>query len=79
MQRWFFMLLSELKENQGARIAKIYVSGDFARRLRDMGFVEGEEVFCCKKSVFPSPILFSVKGSRIALRRSDAEKIEVAL
>ena len=73
------MLLSRMKENQGAEISKINISNDFARRLRDMGFVEGEKVFCCKKSVFPSPILFSVKGSRVALRKADAEKIEVEL
>ena len=73
------MLLSDLKENQSATVLKNSISCNFGRRLRDMGFVEGEKVICIRKALFSSPILFSVKGSRIALRKKDAEKIEVRL
>ena len=71
------MFLSELGEKQGAKIAKNSFSGDFSRRLRDMGFAEGEKVLCVRKSVFSSPIIYRIKGSNIALRKKDAQRIEV--
>ena len=73
------MFLSDMREKQEAEILLNNASGDFGRRLRDMGFVKGERVICERKALFSSPILFCVKGSRVALRRSDAEKIEVVL
>ncbi len=73
------MLLSDMKEMQKAVVSENTISGDFGRRLRDMGFVKGEEVVCIRKAVFSSPILFFVKGNRVALRKKDAEKIEAVI
>lgn len=73
------MFLSDLKENQSAKIIYINSETPFGRRLCDMGFCKGERVLCVKKAVFNSPILFNVKGSNIALRREDAKRIEVGL
>lgn len=73
------MLLSELQNNQSAVITGFMGSGRFFVRLCEMGFSKGERVVCVCRSVFGSPILFSVMGSNIAVRKSDAEKIEVSL
>ena len=73
------MLLSELKENQSAVIASGPEKTVFDRRLCDMGFRRGERVVCIKRGFFKSPIIYSVCGSFIALRKSDAEIIEVVL
>ena len=73
------MLLSELKENQSAVIASAEFEGTFGARLCDMGFRMGERVLCVKRGLFPSPILYFVNGSYIALRKNDAEKIGVVL
>jgi Fe2+ transport system protein FeoA len=71
------MHLSDLKINDTGIIKKINSSGTEIRRLYDLGFVVGSQV---------SPILISpsklikaylIKDSIIALRNSDASKIEV--
>lgn len=71
------MLLDELKENQTGYIASLNIEGSFAKRLRDMGFCEGEEIKCIRRSALNSPVLYEIKGSRIALRRDINRKIEV--
>ncbi|MBQ7203058.1 MAG: ferrous iron transport protein A [Eubacterium sp.] len=73
------MFLSELKDAQSGVISSINFSCGYARRLMDMGFCHGERVRCVCRSVFTSPILYYVKGSNIALRKCDADKIEVTL
>lgn len=73
------MFLSDLKENQCATIYCINFKNAFAKRLADMGFCKGEKVVCIKRSLFPSPILFNVKGTNIALRYDDAKRIGVIL
>ena len=73
------MFLYELKEGQRAEISELFAEGEFSSRLRDMGFCEGEEIMCVKKAVFKSPVLYKVKGSLVALRKAEAEEIEVVL
>lgn len=73
------MFLSELKENQSAVIAFSGSETPFERRLCDMGFRVGEKVCCVKRGFFKSPIIYSVCGSFVALRKADADKIEVVL
>ena len=73
------MLLSDMKEKQKGVIIRNNASGEFGGRLRDMGFTVGEEIICRRKALFSSPILFTVKGSSVALRKKDAVKIEVLL
>ena len=72
------MLLCDLKENETGAIIRINLGGAFADRLRDMGFCEGERVECVRRAVLSSPILYRVKGSEIALRKTDAAAIEVS-
>jgi Fe2+ transport system protein FeoA len=73
------MLLSELKEKQSAVITSADCGGAFGIRLSDMGFREGERVLCVKRGLLSSPILYSVNGSFVAIRKKDASKIEVVL
>ena len=73
------MLLYDLKEGQYAIIKKLNTESSFSDRLRDMGFCEGEKLRCVKKAVMGSPVLYFVKGAFIALRKSDAKRMEVEL
>ena len=73
------MFLSDLKENQSAVIVFSDNKTRFEERLCDMGFRKGEKVLCVKRGLFSSPVIYSVGGSRVALRRADAKKIEVVL
>jgi Fe2+ transport system protein FeoA len=73
------MLLSEMKAGQTAKISDINIDTVFAGRLRDMGFTDNEQVRCIRCAVLSSPILYNVKGSSIALRKSDADLIGVMI
>lgn len=73
------MLMCELKQGQSGVIERLDLHRNFAVRLRDMGFCEGERVVSVKKGLMPSPILYRVKGSEIAVRSTDAAKIEVSV
>ena len=73
------MFLSELADGQSGVISSLNFQADFARRLSDMGFCNGERVKRICAGAFGSPILFLAKDSAVALRKCDAESIEVTL
>ena len=52
-------------------------SGEMLRRLEDLGFIEGTEVSTYIKSPFGDPTAYLIRNTVIALRESDARKIEV--
>ncbi|MBF7690022.1 MULTISPECIES: FeoA family protein [Acinetobacter] len=79
------MLLSELKVKQAAVIQKINhlnaVDGQddlIASRLETLGFLPGTLVKIIARGVFGGdPILIQIGFTRFALRKFEAEKIEV--
>ena len=79
------MYLSELKTNQKARIVKVHHTADsgqdgIAIRLDSLGFVQGEAIEVITKGLFGGePILVKVGFSRFALRRAEADRIEIEL
>lgn len=70
--------MSELKPGQSGRVTELHNTGDIRRRLLDLGFTSGSVVRCIGKSPLGDPTAFSVKGTVIAIRRADSEKITVA-
>ncbi|MBF7688336.1 FeoA family protein [Acinetobacter rathckeae] len=81
------MRLSELKVKQAAIIQSVSChSSDaeqsdlIASRLDTLGFVPGVQVKVIARGIFGGdPILIQVGFTRFALRKSEAEKIEVSL
>ena len=80
------MRLSELKVKQSAVITKVdRVENDnsnqpdmVASRLETLGFVPGTRVQVITKGIFGGdPILIQVGFTRFALRKIEAEKIEI--
>lgn len=80
------MRLSELKVKQTAIIRQIIRQGEegeshndlVASRLETLGFVPGTRVQVITKGVFGGdPILIQVGFTRFALRKNEAEKIEI--
>ncbi|MDR0116831.1 FeoA family protein [Acinetobacter baumannii] len=79
------MRLSALKVKQAATITKvnrIEVESEqqdlVAIRLESLGFVPGTRVEVITKGVFGGdPILIQIGFTRFALRKADAEKIEI--
>ncbi len=73
------MFLYDLKEGQSAELKALLFDKKLSERLRDMGFCEGERVTCIKRAAFKSPVLYRVKGSLVALRKTEAQRIEAVL
>ena len=80
------MLLSDLKVKQTAiiRNVKRHVDGDavqtdlIASRLETLGFVPGTSVQVVTKGIFGGdPILIQIGFTRFALRKTEADKIEI--
>lgn len=80
------MRLSELKVKQTAIVTKVNRDlGDSGRtdliasRLETLGFVAGTRVHVITKGIFGGdPILIQVGFTRFALRKIEADKIEVS-
>lgn len=81
------MRLSQLKVKQTAIITKVNRTVDgnadqqdlVASRLETLGFVPGEKVEVITKGVFGGdPILVQLGFTRFALRKIEAEKIEIS-
>ncbi|MGN1328717.1 MAG: ferrous iron transport protein A [Eubacterium sp.] len=73
------MLLSQMKENQTATITALDENFDLSRRLHDMGFAPGQKIHCSDIGLCGSPIAYTIRGTKIALRKKDADKIGVVL
>ncbi|WP_163122157.1 FeoA family protein [Acinetobacter portensis] len=79
------MRLSDLKVKQIAVIHKVHRAMDnessqdlVASRLETLGFIPGTKVQVITKGIFGGdPILIQVGFTRFALRKIEAEKIEV--
>lgn len=79
--------LSALKVKQTAMITKVNRSVDetehadlVAVRLESLGFVPGTQVQVVTKGIFGGdPILIQIGFTRFALRKAEADKIEIQL
>ena len=80
------MRLTELKANQTAIIRQVLQTADgatslndlVANRLETLGFVPGTRVQVITKGIFGGdPILIQVGFTRFALRKVEAERIEI--
>lgn len=70
--------LDMLRPGDAVRLTGSIAAGGMRRRLRDVGFCDGEKVVCVMKSPLGDPSAFLVRGTLIALRREDARLITVA-
>jgi Fe2+ transport system protein FeoA len=71
--------LRTLNTNQTAIIETVIGENNHAMRLLALGFTPGSEVSLFKGSILGGPRVFSVQGSRIALRDYDAALIHVSV
>lgn len=71
------MKLSELCLNQKAIIENIKCDENVKRRLLDIGLVKGTNIMPVLQSPSKDPRAFEIRGTIIAIRREDTEKIEV--
>lgn len=73
------MKLSELKVGEKALILRVHGSGQFRKRILEMGFVHGKEVCMIQGAPMADPVQYRILGYDVSLRRADAELVEVKL
>ncbi len=71
------MRLSELELGKEAVVVHIGGNGFLKRRLREMGLVKGEKLKVEHIAPLGDPIEVVIKGTRISLRKSEADLVEV--
>jgi Fe2+ transport system protein FeoA len=70
--------LTQLPDGATAVIKDIPVGHDeHITRLRELGLVPGTKVRLVRRAPFGDPIEVAVRGSRIAMRRSEARHIQI--
>lgn len=69
--------LSSLPPGAVARVAGIRDAGTISRRLQEMGIVPGVSVRIVKTAPFGDPFEVRLLGYSLAMRRAEAELIEV--
>ena len=71
--------LNKLPLNNCGEIVSLDFKGNLRRRFLDLGFSVGSKVVSAFKSPSGDPVAYIVRGTVIALRNADAEKIKVNL
>ena len=69
--------VSDMAPGSEARVTAVNGSSRVSRRLLEMGVIPGTPVSVVKTGPFGDPIQLRVRGYSLAIRRSDAEAIEV--
>ncbi len=69
--------LSALKPGEAARVVALRCAGFERRRLLDLGLTPGTTVECAFPGPLGEPVAYRVRGATIALRREQADRIEI--
>jgi len=69
--------LSELKKGQNAIVQSVNASGELKQRLSSFGLLKGANIKVIDCSLGKSTIEIMVDKTLMALRREEADKIEV--
>jgi len=71
------MTAAELNFGQKATIKSIDENHPSSQRIIEFGFTPGQEIELINKSFFNDPVSFSIRGTLIALRKTDAKSIKI--
>jgi ferrous iron transport protein A len=71
------MMLNEVRIGGRVAVTNLRAEGAERRRLLDLGFSIGAVVETVRMSPLGDPVAYRVRGSTVALRREQAERIEV--
>lgn len=71
--------LSSLPIDTYGEVIDLNCKGMIRRRLLDLGIVKGTRIVPILKSPSGEPTAFSIRGSIIALRKEDADLIDVKI
>ncbi|MCH8218760.1 MAG: ferrous iron transport protein A [Planctomycetes bacterium] len=71
------MDITSLKVGMSGIISQIVGGDDLSIQLEEMGFVPGCEISIVSRGPFAGPVALAVRGTTIALRRSEASRIKI--
>lgn len=71
------MKLTQLNRGEKAVIVKIGRLGELKKRLTDMGVTSGETIKLERDAPLGDPQQYLIKGTGIAIRKEDANHIEI--
>ena len=71
------LCLSALSEGESAYVPDISAGPAMERRLTDLGLVRGTRVTCVLRSPAGDPCAYLIRGALIALRRADADGVNL--
>jgi ferrous iron transport protein A len=69
--------LADLEIGDRARVATIVGSDAISQRLMEMGLTPGVEISLLGRALLGDPIEIEVRGYRLSVRRSEAERVEL--
>lgn len=70
--------LRDAKVGTTVKVARLNGEGALKRRLMDMGFTKGCEVFIRKVAPLGDPVEVTIRGYELSVRKDDADCIEIA-
>lgn len=73
------LTLDQLEIGNAAVVTRLTCTGANRRRLMDLGILPGTRLEAELKSPLGDPVAYRVRGAVIALRRDQAQQIEVEL
>lgn len=71
--------LRDVQPGGSAVVKRLCAEGGMARRLLDIGLIEGTRVECVGRAPSGDPTAFLIRGAVIALRREDCARIAVSM
>ena len=71
------MTLAELEKGESRTVLSVRGENLVTRRLMEMGVIPGVAVRMVKSAPFGDPIEINVRGYSLALRRNEAESVEL--
>ncbi|QSX05020.1 ferrous iron transport protein A [Sedimentibacter sp. zth1] len=71
------MTLKDIKVGETVKVKRLNGEGAIKRRIMDMGFTNGAEVFVRKFAPLGDPIQINIRGYELTLRKADAKMIIV--
>ena len=69
--------LRQVKVGETVKVVKLSGEGAVKRRIMDMGITKGVEIYVRKVAPLGDPVEVTVRGYELALRKADAEMVEV--
>ena len=69
--------LAELRIGQTATVTQLAGSDSISARLLEMGLIPGTTVTLIGKAPLGDPLEFELRGYRLSLRKSEAERVSI--